>query len=240
MSQSYFLWRLVINVFSFPLSARAVNTHTPLHALFLKVMAEQRAFSCWLFPDNSVTENSMWKLGSPAGQKGGRILHFRPTKKAIESVSKGNSVMGRHIICFFPGEMRLKWSYGAGGIMKKGNGFCINCRADYLPFGIILSIRKLKNVGQSSFTIPPSLPSASFGLKWGAEVGLWLALPPASPYDAGLNASCKTHTRKSRNNSTLLLQKKNSLSRNYISGWFFSFSCQSFLNLLNLLKAGFS
>lgn len=28
VSQSYFLWKLVINVFSFPLSARAVNTHT--------------------------------------------------------------------------------------------------------------------------------------------------------------------------------------------------------------------
>lgn len=71
--------------------------------------------------------------------------------------------------------------FGVGGNKKKGNGFCIDCRADYLPFGIILSISKLKNVGQASFTIPPSPSSASFGLKWGAQVRLRLALPVYLP-----------------------------------------------------------
>lgn len=188
-------------------------------------MAEQRAFSCWLFPRQfshwkqyvKAGESSRTKSGCLQREVGGSFTsgqQKRPQKVSVKGtvwwgdILYVNQAQNIPWTFFFPGEMRLKWFYGAGGIMKKGNGFCINCRADYLPFGIILSIRKLKNVGQSSFTIPPSLPSASFGLKWGAEVGLWLALPPASPYDAGLNASCKTHTRKSWNNSTLLLQKK--------------------------------
>lgn len=41
--QSYFLWKLVLNVFS-ALPVCLSSKHTPLYALFLKVMAEERAF----------------------------------------------------------------------------------------------------------------------------------------------------------------------------------------------------
>lgn len=121
----------------------------------------------------------MWKLGSSRKPK-------RPQKVSAGGTVSWGDLDWRYIKCesnsryllnlFF--SMKWDWNYflELEGFMKKGNGFYINCRADDLPFGIILSIRKLKNVGQTSFTIPPSLPSACFGLKRDAQIQLFLCI----------------------------------------------------------------
>lgn len=141
------------------------KTHTSLHSPSRSQDGcREEGFSYWLFSNNSVAVNNMWKLGSPARRRavvfqGERILPFRPfdvTRKPSQSVSEGSNVLGslglrtrsdssisgwNTVIeansniswrFFFS---TMKWDqnevlFGAGGIMKKGNGFCINFRAD--------------------------------------------------------------------------------------------------------------
>lgn len=70
--------------------------------------------------------------------------------------------------CAFFSNAKMKLFFGSWKDQKKREVACVltaGQTSQRSPFGSILNIRNCKNVGHASFTIPPSQPSESVGLK---------------------------------------------------------------------------